>query len=468
MNTVLRTKGALMRQVVRLIAATIKHASDASILRVLRALAVVPSSTEHKQQLQQLRKAIVEGHPAAQLARRVCHEASPACRRALVNNLAINATYLAAPIHKQRRAAGLASPSLIVISPSMRCNLNCKGCYAGEYIKEGELTIEEVDSVIQQGKAMGVYFYVISGGEPFMRDDLFQIYAKHSDCAFLIYTNGTFLDKKRAQILAKLGNVAPAISVEGFQEETDDRRGAGVWDKVMVAMDNLREAGVIFGFSATVTRHNVERITSPELVDLLIDKGCYFGWYFQYIPIGKNPDPSLMATPEQRQFCRKRIWRTRGEKPIFLADFWSDGHLTGGCMSGGRLYLHVTASGAVEPCVFCHFTPGNIREMSLEEILASDFFTAIRSRFPWSDNELMPCSIIDNPWVLREAVKEGHAQPSHPGAESIITDLAPAIDAYSAEMHRVTDADPAAHLGSPWEHEERPTDNAAKRVAVAN
>ncbi|MCD6360797.1 MAG: radical SAM protein [Armatimonadetes bacterium] len=450
MRTIFKAKVIGVRKLVGLVVAALRHVSDANIIRTIKALEMLAWTPQYKDQLRQLREAIQKGHPVAHLVRRIFHEASPPARRALINNLGINNTYLASTLRQRRQQQGLAAPSLIVISPTMRCNLACKGCYAGEYLKQGELSFDEVDDVIMQGKRIGVYFYTISGGEPFIRDDLMDIFAKHRDCSFLVYTNGTFINADRARALGELGNAAPAISIEGFREETDDRRGEGVWDRVMAAMDNLRSAGVIFGYSATVTRHNVERITSPELVDLMIDKGCYFGWYFHYIPIGKNPDPSLMPTPEQRQYCRRQVWRARAEKPIFLADFWNDGRLTGGCMSGGRLYLHVTASGEVEPCVFCHFSGGNIKQMSLEEILDSDFFRALRNRFPWSDNELTPCAIIDNPHVLREAVAEGHARPSHPGAETIITDLAPALDEYSAHMHELTDNDPDAHLGSPW------------------
>ena len=450
MNAVARAKGFAVRQLANVVTTTLPSVSDANILRMVTALQAVAPTQAHKEQLRRLRTMLLEGAPCAVLARRIFREASPAARRAVVNNLGVNATYLGWPVRKARLDKGLAAPWLVVISPTMRCNLRCKGCYAGEYTKKDDLPLEIVDRVITEAKQMGIHFFTITGGEAFVRPDLFDIYEKHHDCSFLVYTNGTLIDKSVAQHLGRIGNVSPALSVEGFEKETDDRRGAGVWNRVMTAMDNLREAGVVFGYSATVTRNNVEVVTSDELVDHLIDKGCYFGWYFLYIPIGRNPDTSLMPTPEQRQYCRKRVWRCRAEKPIFLADFWSDGHLVGGCMSGGRMYLHVTASGDVEPCVFFHFAADNIKEKSLEEILDSDFFKAIRRRFPWTDNELAPCTIIDNPWVLREAVAEGHVHPSHPGAETIMTELAPDLDAYSKALHELTDDDPDAHIGIPW------------------
>ncbi|WP_243689068.1 radical SAM protein [Geotalea toluenoxydans] len=72
----------------------------------------------------------------------------------------------------------------------MKCNLSCYGCYAGDYQKSLELSLEEIDSVLTQMKEMGVYFAVISGGEPFFKDDIFEIFRKHSDMAFLVFTHG--------------------------------------------------------------------------------------------------------------------------------------------------------------------------------------------------------------------------------------------------------------------------------------
>ncbi|MGQ9731323.1 MAG: radical SAM protein [Candidatus Zipacnadales bacterium] len=439
MAAVRRANAFALKQVANRLGSVLAAASPERIINLVRTLQAVAPNPAYKTELGALARLFEQRHPALDLARRVFTEAAPACRRALVNNLGVNAAYLGWSVRKERLDRGLGAPFLIVISPTMRCNLRCTGCYAWAYPRCDELPFEIVDRVIREAKELGVYFFTISGGEPFLYEGLLDLFATHSDAEFLVYTNGTLIDQELARRLAELGNVAPAISVEGFEAETNARRGPGTWDRLNAAMDNLREAGVIFGFSGTVTRHNVDIITSEELVDYLIGKGCYFGWYFMYIPIGRAPDTSLMPTPEQRQKSRKRIWRWRNEKPIFVADFWNDGYLTGGCMSGGRLYLHITATGDVEPCVFCHFTVDNIKEKSLEQVLESDFFKALRRRFPWTDNLLTPCAIIDNPWVLREAVAEGGARPSHPGAETIITELANDLDAYSERLHAVTE-----------------------------
>ena len=292
---------------------------------------------------------------------------------------------------------------------------------------------------MEQTKDLGIFFVTISGGEPFVRKDLLDLFEKHRDIYFQIYTNGTLIDKRMAENLADLGNAAPVISVEGFEEETDKRRGKGTFKRVMAAMDHLRENGVVFGGSLTETRHNIDLISNERFVDMLVEKGAMILWYFQYIPIGREPRVDLMPTPEQRDMLRRRIEHLRTKKPIFIGDFWNDGPHVDGCIAGGRKYLHINAKGDIEPCVFTHFAVDNIRKTTLKQSLSSNFFKAIRARQPYRQNLLTPCMIIDAPEVLREVVKKCKAHPTHPGAETIISTLAPHLDMYSREYHKIAD-----------------------------
>lgn len=186
----------------------------------------------------------------------------------------------------------------------MRCNLKCVGCYAGEYTRKDDLPLEVIDSIITQGKELGTYLYTILGGEPFIRDDLFEIYKKHKGCAFQVFTNGTLIDEEVVKKIKDCANVMPVLSVEGFEKETDERRGEGVYKKLMNAMDLLRENKIPFGFSVTYTRLNAETVTDEKFLDMLINKGAIFGWYFLYMPVGREPSTELMATPEQRKTWR--------------------------------------------------------------------------------------------------------------------------------------------------------------------
>lgn len=361
-------------------------------------------------------------------------------RKGAINFLTDALFYKAKMREEFEKKTGFSPPLLMVISPSMRCNLNCVGCYAGMYSKKDDLPVDVLDRVIREAKEMGIYFLVISGGEPFFYKPILDVFKEHGDVTFQVYTNGTLIDRDLAQEIAEMGNVIPCISVEGFKEETDARRGDGVYEKVIQAMDNLREARALFGFSATVTRQNSDLLTSERFVDFYMEeKGCFIGWYFQYMPIGTRPSLDLMTTPEQRIQRLERINRMRREKQVLISDFWCDGPLVGGCMAAGHNYLHINHRGDVEPCVFAHFAVDNIKEKSLLEALNSDFFREIRSRRPYHPNLLRPCMIIDHPYVLRECVAKCGAHPTHPEAEGIITDLAPELDRYGEEYGRLAD-----------------------------
>ncbi len=372
-------------------------------------------------------------------ARRLRGVCSRDCFNKFAENLIVNEFLLAGPRREQFLSRyGIEPPFLLVISPTMRCNLDCYGCYASQYEKNQELSTEEIHRILREAKAIGVFFITLSGGEPFIRPDLLDIFAAHDDMYFQVYTNGTFIDRTLARILARLGNVLPAISVEGFEEETDARRGPGHFQRVLSAMKNLREEGVLFGFSATATRQNSELIISDELVNFYASRGCFIGWFFNYMPIGKGPTMDLMPTPQQRIHRRRRLVELRRKTPMILADFWNDGPLVGGCIAGDR-YLHINSRGEVEPCVFVHFAVDNIRQKSLTEVLNSDYFRAIRKRQPYSRNYYRPCMIIDHPLILREVVRQVGAHPTHEDAETVLGPLAPALDRYAEVFGKMAD-----------------------------
>ena len=365
-------------------------------------------------------------------------------RRKIAANLIFNEFTVGYSIRRAHSTDGNWVPGFFVMSPTMRCTLKCRGCYSGIYPKDEVLSYEEMDRILDEARELGIYFVVISGGEPYLlADQLLHLFRKHDDMYFLTYTNGTLFDEALARALARLGNVAPGISVEGFEQETEKRRGVGVFAKVLRAMELLRQEGVPFGFSATATRDNLDTITSDEFVRFYMEKGALFGWYFLFLPVGSDPVIELSPTPEQRVEMGRRVSRLRGTYPIFLGDFWNDGPAVGGCLAGGRTYLHILNNGNVEPCVFCHFSSDNIRGKTLLEVANSPFFKAIRREFPFNEtgNLLRPCMIIDNPDVLRRLVREHVIPAGHENADAIVMD--PAViawaDSYSSRMAELTD-----------------------------
>jgi MoaA/NifB/PqqE/SkfB family radical SAM enzyme len=349
------------------------------------------------------------------------------------------------------RERGISSPTTILISPSMRCNLRCVGCYASEYEDEDDLTEEEVESIISQGEEIGCRVYTILGGEPFAYKPLLDIIERHPQSVFLVFTNSTMINDRLADRIVELGNVCPTISIEGGKEATDARRGEGTYDRIMAAMDRLRDRGAMFAFSATATSQNIDEITSDAFADLLVEKGAFYGWYFAYMPVGRDPDLSLMPSPQQRDQLRRGVMRIRNTKPLLVADFWGDGTLTGGCLSGGRKYIHINNKGDVEPCIFAHFATDNIKEKPLLECLCSDFFKDLRRMQPFGKNLLRPCPIIDHPAVMKRAVERNNAYPTHEGAESLLNELQPGLHEYSKGVRDVLN--PIWQNEMPWAHQ---------------
>lgn len=317
-------------------------------------------------------------------------------------------------IRKMREVHQCNVPWLILMDPTSACNLHCTGCWAAEYGNKLNLTFDEMDNLISQGKELGIYLYMFTGGEPLVRKaDIIKLCEKHNDCAFLAYTNGTLVDEAFCNEMLRVGNLYLAISLEGFEAVNDLRRGDGVYGKVMHAMDLLKENGLIFGTSICYTSKNIETVTRDEFVDLMVDKGCRYAFYFHYMPVGNDAAVDLLPTVEQRTYMRTRVREIRKlttGKGLFTMDFQNDGEFVGGCIAGGRNYFHINANGDAEPCVFIHYSGANIRTHSLLEILHQPLFMAYRDNQPFNENHLRPCPMLENPEILQRMVKETGAK----------------------------------------------------------
>lgn len=197
----------------------------------------------------------------------------------VIRQTALNLGYEAAfygtkTIREMRKKYDCNIPWLILMDPTSACNLHCTGCWAAEYGNRLNLTYNDLDSVITQGKELGIYFYMYTGGEPLVRkDDIIKLCKKHNDCAFHAFTNGTLVDEAFCEQMKEVGNLSLSISLEGFEEVNDLRRGAGVYEKVLHAMDLLKASGQIFGTSICYTSKNIETVTSDEFLDMIIEKG---------------------------------------------------------------------------------------------------------------------------------------------------------------------------------------------------
>lgn len=329
-------------------------------------------------------------------------------RNTLFENFIVNASMLGYQRQcENKEKYNCNVPWAILMDPTSACNLKCTGCWAGEYGNQMNLTYEELDGIVNQGTGLGTYVYLYTGGEPLVRKkDLIRLCEAHPDCVFSSFTNGTLIDEEFANEMLRVKNFIPAISIEGFEEATDSRRGTGTYQKIMDAMKILREKKLPFGISCCYTSANAEVIGSEEYFDYMIELGAKFAWFFTYMPVGKGAVTELMATAGQREMMYHNIREYRQTKPLFTADFWNDGEYVGGCVAGGRSYCHINANGDIEPCAFIHYSDSNIREKTLLEAYRSGLFMGYHDNQPWNDNMLRPCPALDNPGMLMEVVEK--------------------------------------------------------------
>ena len=350
---------------------------------------------------------------------------NPAVRDSLFKTFLIDGNLMAWPKQEAMREQHRCNiPWAVLMDPTSACNLRCTGCWAAEYGHRENLTLDELDSIIRQGKALGTYVYIYTGGEPLVRKrDVITLCEQHPDCTFLSFTNGTLIDEEFCQDMLRVKNFVPAISVEGFEEATDARRGAGTYEKVKEAMRLLNGHGLPFGASCCYTSANADSIASEEFFDWLVDQGALFCWIFTYMPVGADAPTELMVRAEQREHLYRFVREMRSKKPLFTLDFQNDGEFVGGCIAGGRRYLHINAAGDVEPCVFAHYANANIRDASLLDALQSPIFMEYYQGQPFNDNLLRPCPILENQDALADMVEAAGARSTDLQAKESARDL---------------------------------------------
>ena len=352
-------------------------------------------------------------------------DVDPEVRKIFFRNFAVNASLMGTrKIVASREKYACNIPWAILMDPTSACNLKCIGCWAAEYGRTLNLEYEVLDDIIRQGTQLGTHMYIYSGGEPMVRKgDIIRLCEAHPDCMFLAFTNGTLIDEKFADEMLRVKNFVPAISIEGFEEATDYRRGNGTFKKVVNAMRILKEKKLLFGASCCYTSKNIDSLSSEEYIDMLVEAGAKFAWFFHYMPIGNEAVPELLPLPEQREIMYHKIREFRNTKPIFTIDFQHDGEYVKGCIAGGSSYLHINANGDIEPCAFIHYADSNIREHTLLEAYKRPLFMAYKQGRPFNENMLRPCPMLENPEALRDMVKSSGAHSTDMQSPENIDDL---------------------------------------------
>ncbi|MCC8191846.1 MAG: radical SAM protein [Ruminococcus sp.] len=299
------------------------------------------------------------------------------------------ARYLASSRKSSARRAELEEqgehiPPFLIASITSTCNLHCAGCYARENhscsdeAAFAQLSADEWERIFKEAKDLGIGFILLAGGEPLIRRDILQKASEIPEILFPIFTNGTLLGDSYIELFDKARNLLPVFSIEGNENKTDERRGKGIYQRLIKVMDKMQENHLIFGASVTVTTDNIKEVTSDDFVDDLQKRGCKVIIYVEYVPVTRD-STKLAFQDTERGFLNNKISHLREayDKMLFLS-FPGDEKATGGCIAAGRGFFHINSHGGAEPCPFSPYSDINVRDTSVREALHSKLFTALQ------------------------------------------------------------------------------------------
>jgi MoaA/NifB/PqqE/SkfB family radical SAM enzyme len=308
---------------------------------------------------------------------------------------------------------GLVVPPFLIISITSQCNLSCAGCYAAAVgttkAQVSPLGMDRWRQIIAEASEVGVFGFVIAGGEPFLFPGLLELCEDFNDRFFIIVTNGTAITEDDFKRLKRLSNVAVLVSIEGGPDVTDARRGSGVYGRVSETLRRLLKSGVLAGISVTVNRLNHGYWMGGEELDRFIEMGVKIGVFIEYIPVVAGPvgsdDRQLVLTKEERERFRSWVLDLRATKPIYLVHSPGDEEFFGGCVSAGRGFAHVTPAGDLTPCPVSNVATHNLTTSTLREGLASPLFKEIRESGHLLENSGSPCALFSHPEEVEELAK---------------------------------------------------------------
>ena len=291
-------------------------------------------------------------------------------------------------------------PAFNMISVNEACNLACSGCWVTRGGRKS-LTIQQIEGIILESKRHGSKFFGILGGEPLMYKGLLDIFQRHHDCYFQLFTNGTLLTDEVALKLRKAGNVTPLISIEGLEEESDRRRQSDdVYQRTLSGVHACRKAGLIFGVAASICRGNYDELVTRQHIERVAREGAAYLWYYIYRPVGADARPEQALTREQIRGLREFLVRERLDAPVVLIDVYWDDKGEAMCPGATGMSHHVSPSGALEFCPviqlasdFLNSDASNLTQLYEQ----SRFLTEMRSKVAQATRG---CIIMDNPELL--------------------------------------------------------------------
>ena len=307
--------------------------------------------------------------------------------------------------HKRRMKRGEFFPPFFYVAVTNTCNLRCQGCWMDVTAKQERVSLDAMTRLITEAQQMGNVFFGLVGGEPLLHPELMQIFERHPDCYFQVFTNGHFLTDDVAKELRRFGNVTPLVSIEGSKLISDQRRGrTEVYDKSIQGLQNCLNNKLLTGVCTSVCKTNIDDLVTEAWVDRLIEMGVFYTWFHVYRPVGPNPCPELALSPEQQLRVRRFVVQMRATKPIAIIDAYHDGHGRALCPAITGVSHHIGPWGDIEPCPIIQFSKESIHEEGRtlrEKLVDSEFLHEFREMVR---STTRGCIVLERPDLLRDLV----------------------------------------------------------------
>ena len=287
-----------------------------------------------------------------------------------------------AKVREQYGKNGTNIPPFLIASVATDCNLRCTGCYAwanggcaGENSTQEQLGTKDWKRIFSEASDIGISFILIAGGEPFLRREIIEAASEFPNIIFPIFTNGTMMDEKYLELFDQYRNLIPVLSIEGDAESTDKRRGNGVSSKIASTAEVLKNKGILYGASITVTTENKNAVTENNFISELHKNGCGLVFFVEYVPVDKSTEHLILNDDEISQLAQRieTLRNDKNNKGMIMLSFPGDEDAMGGCLAAGRGFFHINATGGAEPCPFSPYSEMNLKEKSLVEVLESSF-----------------------------------------------------------------------------------------------
>ena len=319
--------------------------------------------------------------------------------------------------YKKRVANGELYPPFMFIALTNTCNLRCRGCWVEKEGTAYNMSEDDLRTVVKTGKEQNSHYFTLLGGEPMMYKGIWDVFAENKDSYFQIITNGMSFTSANAKRFAKLGNVTPLISIDGWAEANDDRRGKGVFAAIDKGLNELKKNKLFYGLATTITGKNIDDVMSDEYIKHFIKKGAMYLWYYIYRPVGEDGFTEYCLTEDQIVEVRKRLLVLRKKHPIMLIDTYWTAEGEAFCPAAVGLGYHIGPQGSIEICPPMSFATDKVSDNNGDFAKTINESPYLKGFQGFVEERTKGCVILEHPEELVEYIK-GHGAKDYSGRDA--------------------------------------------------